>query len=91
MLETRFKVAFLLVVIAFAALPIIGILRGTRLTPFEEAPPATVESPPSEPEATSNEEPVKEDMVRGSGASASHEVSKWRESQKPLVSWQFFC
>jgi len=63
MLETKFKVAFLLVVIAFAALPIIGILRGTRLTPFEEAPPATVESPPSEPEATSNEEPVKEDMV----------------------------
>jgi len=63
MLETRFKVAFLLVVIAFAALPIMGILRGTRLTPFEEAPPASVESPPSEPEATSNEEPVREDMV----------------------------
>ena len=63
MLETRFKIAFLLVVIVFAALPIMGILRGTRLTPFEEAPPASVESPPSEPEATSNEEPVMEDMV----------------------------
>jgi formylglycine-generating enzyme required for sulfatase activity len=63
MLETKFKVAFLLVVLAFAALPIMGILRGTTLTPFEEAPPATEESVPSEPETASNEEPIKEEMV----------------------------
>ena len=37
MLETKFKVAFLLVVLAFAAIPIMGILRGTTLTPFETA------------------------------------------------------
>jgi formylglycine-generating enzyme required for sulfatase activity len=61
MLETKFKVAFLLVVIAFAALPIMGILRGTTLTPFEPAP--SDESVPSEPEPSSNEEPIKEDMV----------------------------
>ena len=39
MLETKFKVMFLLAVLAFAAIPIMGILRGTTLTPFE-APPA---------------------------------------------------
>jgi formylglycine-generating enzyme required for sulfatase activity len=61
MLETKFKVAFLLVVIAFAALPIMGILRGTTLSPFEPAP--SDDSVPSEPEPSSNEEPIKEDMV----------------------------
>ena len=35
MLETKFKVMFLLAVLAFAAIPIMGILRGTTLTPFE--------------------------------------------------------
>jgi formylglycine-generating enzyme required for sulfatase activity len=63
MLETKFKIAFLLVVLAFAALPIMGILRGTMLTPYEEAPPETEESVPSEPEAVSNEEPIPEEMV----------------------------
>jgi formylglycine-generating enzyme required for sulfatase activity len=63
MLETKFKVAFLLVVIAFAALPIMGILRGTTLTPFEEAPPASDDPVPSEAEPASNEDPIKEDMV----------------------------
>jgi formylglycine-generating enzyme len=61
MLETKFKIAFLLVVLAFAALPIMGILRGTVLTPYEEAPPQTEE--PSEPESAANEEPIPEDMV----------------------------
>jgi formylglycine-generating enzyme required for sulfatase activity len=63
MLETKFKIAFLLVVLAFAALPIMGILRGTMLTPYEEAPPETEETVPSEPEAVSNEEPIPEEMV----------------------------
>lgn len=36
MLETRFKVAILIAVAVFAGLPIMGILRGTSLTPFEK-------------------------------------------------------
>ena len=63
MLETKFKIAFLLVVLAFAALPIMGILRGTVLTPYEEGPQETEESAPSEPESAANEEPVREEMV----------------------------
>jgi hypothetical protein len=39
MLETKFKVAFLLAVLAFAALPIMGILRGTTS-------PSRVSNPP---------------------------------------------
>lgn len=61
MLETKFKIAFLLVVLAFAALPIMGILRGTVLTPYEEGPSETEESAPSE--SAANEEPVPEEMV----------------------------
>ena len=63
MLETKFKIAFLLVVLAFAALPIMGILRGTIMTPYEEAPPATEDSLSSEPDFAANEEPIPEDMV----------------------------
>lgn len=62
MLETKFKLAFLLVVIAFAALPIMGILRGTVLTPYEEAPSAGNESV-AESESTADEKPVPEEMV----------------------------
>ena len=61
MLETKFKIAFLFVVLAFAALPIMGILRGTVLTPYEEGPSETEESAPSE--SAANEEPVPEEMV----------------------------
>lgn len=35
MLETRFKVIFLLVVLFAASLPVIAILRGTVSTPYE--------------------------------------------------------
>lgn len=62
MLETKFKVAFLLTVLAFAALPIMGILRGTTLTPFEEAP-TTGENELFPPESTSQEAPILEEMV----------------------------
>jgi len=62
MLETKFKVAFLLVVLAFAALPIMGILRGTIMTPYEEAPPVT-EDGLSELESATNEAPIPEEMV----------------------------
>lgn len=61
MLETKFKVAFLLAVLAFAAIPIIGILRGTSLTPFEEASSVAPESP--EPASSSSGEPVQEEVV----------------------------
>ena len=63
MLETKFKVVFLFVVLVFAALPIIGILRGTTLTPFEEAPSATGDAGLSEPDPVSNEAPIAEAMV----------------------------
>jgi sulfatase modifying factor 1 len=62
MLETKFKIAFLFVVLAFAALPIMGILRGTIMTPYETVPEAT-EDAPSEPESAVNEEPLPEEMV----------------------------
>jgi formylglycine-generating enzyme required for sulfatase activity len=63
MLETKFKVAFLLVVLGFAAIPIIGILRGTTLTPYEEAPSETTDMAQSETDANAKEEPIEEDMV----------------------------
>ena len=63
MLETKFKVAFLLVVLGFAAIPIIGILRGTTLTPYEEAASESTDIPQSETDANAKEEPIEEDMV----------------------------
>jgi formylglycine-generating enzyme required for sulfatase activity len=63
MLETKFKIAFLLVVLAFAALPIMGILRGTVLTPYEEAPPTEEGAATSETESPVTEEPISEEMV----------------------------
>ena len=63
MLETKFKVAFLLVVLAFAALPIMGILRGTTLTPYEEDPLRPRRIRPSESESAAHEEPIQEEMV----------------------------
>jgi sulfatase modifying factor 1 len=65
MLETKFKVAFLLAVLAFAALPIMGIIRGTTLTPFEESPGTSPDSASSEPPDSSlaREEPVREEMI----------------------------
>lgn len=63
MLETKFKVAFLLAVLAFAAIPIIGILRGTTLTPLEESSEATSGSIPTGLVERAHEEPIREDMV----------------------------
>ena len=63
MLETRFKVVFLIVVLLFAAMPIIAILRGTTTTPFEEADPGSQASvqPGDAPAAT--ESPIDEEMI----------------------------
>jgi formylglycine-generating enzyme required for sulfatase activity len=66
MLETKFKVLFLLAILAFAAIPIMGILRGTTLTPFEESPADSTDSAPSgefDPSQVPGEEPVREEMV----------------------------
>jgi formylglycine-generating enzyme required for sulfatase activity len=63
MLETKFKIAFLLAVLAFAAIPIMGILSGTRLTPFEATSTPSVETPSPDIAATSQEEPISEEMV----------------------------
>jgi formylglycine-generating enzyme required for sulfatase activity len=63
MLETKFKVAFLLVVLAFAALPILAILRGTTNTPFEESTSDLQDPAQSGALPASNETPVQEEMV----------------------------
>ena len=66
MLETKFKVLFLLAILAFAAIPIMGILRGTTLTPFEAPSADSTNSTPSEPlnpSQASREEPVTEKMI----------------------------
>ncbi|HKU53182.1 MAG TPA: SUMF1/EgtB/PvdO family nonheme iron enzyme, partial [Nitrospira sp.] len=43
--------------------PIMGILRGTIMTPYEETPPGTEDAQSSEPESVTNEEPVPDEMV----------------------------
>lgn len=62
MLETKFKVALLLAVLAAASLPIMGILRGTIFTPYEQG--AYVESPDHAAiEAGPDDQPIPEEMV----------------------------
>jgi sulfatase modifying factor 1 len=61
MLETKFKVAFLLVVLFMASLPVMGILRGTTPPPLEPALPQPHEE--SSSGASSTETPVSEEMV----------------------------
>ena len=61
MLETKFKIAFLLVVLFMAGLPIMGILRGTTPPPHESAPQDLPEEP--SPRVASQDAPVHEEMV----------------------------
>lgn len=64
MLEAKFKLVFLLVVLACAAMPIVAIMRGTTMTPYEKS--ATEATPESEGEAdlaSGNEEPLEAEMV----------------------------
>ncbi|HEX7765206.1 MAG TPA: hypothetical protein VF443_00730, partial [Nitrospira sp.] len=63
MLETRFKVVFLIVVLLFAAMPIIAILRGTTTTPFEESDPGSQVSVQSGDGPAATEAPLDEEMV----------------------------
>ncbi|HSQ91788.1 MAG TPA: hypothetical protein VLM19_06410, partial [Nitrospiraceae bacterium] len=66
MLETKFKVLFLIAILAFAAIPMMGILRGSILTPFEKSSNDStdaVQSGSADPSKGSQEEPVREEMV----------------------------
>ena len=66
MLETKFKVLFLIVILAFAAIPIMGILRGSMLTPFEKSSDGSPDAIPlraPDPSHVPREAPVQEEMV----------------------------
>ncbi len=67
MLETKFKLLFLFAILAFAAIPIMGIFRGRMLTPFENSSndsPIVSPSGSSDPQSTAApEEPVVEEMI----------------------------
>ncbi len=66
MLETKFKVLFLLAILFFTSLPLVGILRGTSSTPKEDLGGASAgpgASPKEPATATSIDQPVGEDMV----------------------------
>jgi len=63
MLETKFKVVFLLVVLALASIPIAAIMRGTTLTPFEETASDTAGDAEPDIDASSKEEPIPDEMI----------------------------
>lgn len=64
MLETRFKVVFLLVVLFAASLPIIAILRGTISTPYEaESQHSDEDSAANPPDPSASERPLEEELV----------------------------
>ena len=63
MLESKFKFVFLLVVLACAAMPIVAIMRGTILTPYEELMSGASAEVESAPESIPREEPIADEMV----------------------------
>jgi sulfatase modifying factor 1 len=63
MLETKFKVVFLLVLLACAAMPIIAILRGTTVTPYEKPVPGTGAEIEAVADRDPGEEPIPDEMV----------------------------
>lgn len=64
MLETRFKVIFLFVVLFAASMPLIAILRGTSSTPFEVDPQHMGEEVVTPVQESSGaEEPLQEELV----------------------------
>jgi len=65
MLDAKFKLVFLFVVLACAAMPIVAIMRGTTVTPYEKA--ATETNPEMEGDVgilSGEEEPIQEEMVQ---------------------------
>jgi sulfatase modifying factor 1 len=69
MLETKFKVVFLLVLVACAAMPIVAILRGTTVTPFEKPVPGAGSEVEPVADGAPVEEPVPDEMVTIPGGS----------------------
>ena len=63
MLESKFKLVFLFVVLACAAMPIIAILRGTTMTPYEEPTSGATADVELVAESTPGEEPLASEMV----------------------------
>jgi formylglycine-generating enzyme required for sulfatase activity len=63
MLESKFKLVFLFVVLACAAMPIIAILRGTTVTPYEKPTSEATAEVESVAESTPGEEPIPSEMV----------------------------
>lgn len=63
MLESKFKLVFLFVVLACAAMPIIAILRGTTVTPYEKPAPGATAEVEWVAESAPGEEPIPAEMV----------------------------
>ncbi|MBH0191698.1 MAG: SUMF1/EgtB/PvdO family nonheme iron enzyme [Nitrospira sp.] len=63
MLESKFKLVFLFVVLACAAMPIIAILRGTTVTPYEKPTSGTTADVELAAESAPGEEPIPDEMV----------------------------
>ena len=63
MLESKFKLVFLFVVLACAAMPIVAIMRGTTVTPYEKPASDTAAEVVSMAESAPGEEPLSGEMV----------------------------
>ena len=63
MLESKFKLVFLLVVLACAAMPIVAIMRGTTVTPYEESASGSGAEVESVSESGSGEGAIMDEMV----------------------------
>jgi len=63
MLESKFKLVFLFVVLACAAMPIVAILRGTTVTPYEKPTSGATAEIELVEESAPGEEPIPSEMV----------------------------
>lgn len=63
MLDSKFKLVFLFVVLACAAMPVVAILRGTTVTPYEKPESGTTADVESAVESAPGEDPIPEEMV----------------------------
>ena len=63
MLESKFKLVFLLVVLACATMPIVAIMRGTTVTPYEKPTSDTTAEVVSMADSAPGEEPLSGEMV----------------------------
>ncbi|MBK9309066.1 MAG: SUMF1/EgtB/PvdO family nonheme iron enzyme [Nitrospira sp.] len=64
MLESKFKLVFLFVVLACAAMPIVAIMRGTTVTPYEESASESSGEVERGIDAASGEEPLQEEPIQ---------------------------